>query len=160
MKRALSSSFVGAGLVAGLLAVTGCPHGTPNETGVYATNTQVLLADSSGAAVPLGSTGQPLQSGQVFAVTMDLSYPAHVYVIHRRGGTLSDLYPGLGVDDRELPVGVVRLPSSEQWMRVPALTKHSQLCVLLSSNMIPSDLRRCNVKMRPGQPQIQTLILY
>lgn len=156
MKRVLSSSF----LVAGLLTVAACPHGTPNETGVYATNTQVLLANPSGEAVPLASTGQPLQSGQVFAVTLELTYPAHVYVIHRRGGTLSDLYPGLGVSDRELSTGVVRLPSDEQWMRVPSLTKQSQLCVLLSSNIIPSDLRRCNVKPRPGQPQIQTLILY
>lgn len=156
MKRVFSSAL----LFAGLLTVAACPHGTPNETGVYATHTQVLLADPSGEAVPLASTGKPLQSGQVFAVSLELSYPAHVYVIHRRGGTLSDLYPGLGVSDRELPSGIVRLPSSEQWMRVPALTKQSQLCVLLSSNIIPSDLRRCNVRTPPGQPQIQTLVLY
>jgi hypothetical protein len=157
----MKSRFSCACLLFALLLLSGCPHGTPNETGVYATNTQILLADQSGAAVPL-SVGQPLQSGQIFAVTLQLTYPAHVYVIHRRGGTLSDLYPGLGVADRELSEGVVRLPGNDQWMRVPTLTNQSQLCVLLSSSVIPSDLRRCNARRqnRPGQLQIQTLILY
>jgi hypothetical protein len=158
MSKLLRPSF----LISGLLFLGACPHTTPNETGIYSTRTQVMIAEPNGDATPLAE-GQRLQSGQIFAVTLELSYPAHVYVIHRRGGTLSDLYPGLGVPDRELPTGIVRLPNSDSWMRVPALDRQSQLCVLLSSDVVDSQLRRCtlsNQPPRPGHSRIQTFVLH
>lgn len=119
-----------------------CVHNPPNPSGIYATAPQVVIPDDSGNAQPLYG-GTPLQSGQVFGLVIELQQPAHVYVIHRHGGVLDGLYPGVGAADAELSAGLVRLPSADSWMRVPRLERQSRLCVLLSASPIDSQHRRC-----------------
>ena len=148
------------GLALGVLFLSACPHNTGEETGVYSTRTQVLLANEQGDAVPIAD-GQRLRTGDVFAVTVELSSPAHIYIIHRKGGTLSDLYPGLGASDRELGPGVVRIPNNDSWMRVPNLGPKSQMCVLLSARTLDGPQRHCTVNPQhhPGQPLMQSFVL-
>lgn len=119
-----------------------CVHNPPNTSGIYATAPQVVVPDESGNAQPLAG-GTSLQSGQVFGLVIELQEPAHVYVIHRHGGVLDGLYPGVGAADAQLSPGLVRLPSQDSWMRVPRLDRQSRLCVLLSTYPIDSQHRRC-----------------
>jgi hypothetical protein len=125
-----------------LALMTSCAHTPPNTSGVYAGPPRVEVPDDRGNTQPLAE-GQPLNTGQVFALVLELQYPAHAYVIHRHGGVLEGLYPGVGISDAALEPGVVRLPGSDSWMRIPRLDRQSRICVLLSPYPLAPDHRRC-----------------
>lgn len=133
---------LGHALCFGLSALLfACAHNPP-ASGIYATAPQVLVPDQNGNSQPVYG-GTALQSGQVFSLVIELQHPAHVYVIHRHGGVLDGLYPGVGAADAELEPGTIRLPGPDSWMRVPPLDRQSRICVLLSAYPIDSQYRRC-----------------
>ncbi len=150
----------------GFCAVVGlglaCTHTQSNSSGVFVSaRPQVVSPDASGYAVAVPA-GQGLRSGQVFALDLQLEQPAYVYVIHRRGGLLGSLYPGVGIADNELR-GTVRVPGPDAWMRVPELDRQSHLCVLLSARPLEGQQRRCPEAGRGrgvGQPAVQSFVLH
>lgn len=144
----------------GLLLPAACTH-TPHSGGVFVTaRPQIVAADERGLTVAVPA-GQPLRTGQVFALNLVLEQPAHVYVVHRRGGLVGSLYPGVGQADVELPAGPVRVPDGDTFMLVPALDRQTHLCVLLSAEVLPAALRRCPDahNRHPGKPVIQSFAL-
>ena len=146
--------------IGGLLLLTGaCSHTA--QSGVFVTTRpQIVAADERGQAVAI-TAGQPLRTGQVFALDLVLAQPAHVYVVHRRGGLVGSLYPGVGQADAELPAGPLRVPGGDTFMLVPALDRQTHLCVLLSAEVLPAALRRCPDahNRHPGKPIIQSFAL-
>lgn len=144
----------------GLLLSASCTQPQGGSSVFVSARPQLVAAGSSGevTAVP---AGQPLRAGQVFAIDLVLEQPAHVYVVHRRGGLVGSLYPGVGQADVELSAGAVRVPGGDTFMLVPALDRQTHLCVLLSREVLPAALRRCPDAhdRHPGRPIVQALAL-
>lgn len=157
MAQALKTQRRLAAVILGAAFGLGCGHTTATN-GVYATAPQTLTVDANGEPLPM-PPGIALHPGQVFALNLKLEQPAHVYVIHRRGGLLEGLYPSVGVSDSALPAGEVRLPGGEAWMRVPDLQAQSQVCILLSADPVDAQKRRCVRGRHSSSPPIQILAL-
>ncbi len=135
MKHTIWMAFLG-------VMVCSCAHAPPSSGVICAAPPQLLSPDARGASVAIPA-GEPLHAEQVFALELELRRPAHVYVVHRRGGVLGSLYPGVGQADVEQSSGVIRLPGRDSWMRVPPLEARNRLCVLLSAQPLDASLRRC-----------------
>jgi hypothetical protein len=150
------------GYVLGVALAGSCTHTTPSPNGVFVSaRPQIVAPDDRGEATPQPE-GQALRPGQVFALDLQLQYPAHVYVIHRRGGLLGNVYPGVGIADSELSPGTVRLPGRDTWMRVPQLERQSRLCVLLSAQPLDPQLRHCpdgHSSRNHQRPAVQSFLL-
>jgi hypothetical protein len=138
--------------------LSACAH--TSTSGVFTTETRVLVANERGETTLL-SQGQPLRPGQVFSVELELQQPAHVYIVHRRGGLLGTVYPGVGINDTALGSGTVRLPGHDSFMQMPDLDRRTKLCLLLSAQALPPELRRCpdGRPRRVGQPVVQSYVL-
>lgn len=144
-----------------LLLSASCTQPQQGGSSVFVSARPQLVAASGSGEVTGVPAGQPLYAGQVFAIDLVLEQPAHVYVVHRRGGLVGSLYPGVGQADVELSAGAVRVPGGDTFMRVPALDRQTHLCVLLSRDTLPAALRRCPDKhdRHPGRPIIQSFAL-
>ncbi len=143
-----------------LLPWFSCAHTEVVVSGAYTTQAQVITVDDRGEAVPVPA-GQALRSGQVFALTANLARPAHVYIIHRRGGMLANLYPGVSEADAELSPGLIRLPGHDAFMRVPALEHQSRICVLFSARPLGPERQHCPTGAASNRlpPDVQALVL-
>lgn len=143
-----------------LLLAASCTQPGSGSSVFVSARPQLVAANDRGevTAVP---AGQPLRAGQVFALDLVLEQPAHVYVVHRRGGLVGSLYPGVGQADVKLPAGPQRVPGGDTFMRVPALDRQTHLCVLLSSEVLSAAQRRCpDAHERPhSHPRTQAFLL-
>lgn len=101
----------------------------------------MLTADDRGYDAPI-PYGQPLESGQVMALKLELDQAAYVYVLQRRGGVLDSVYETPAGDGRQGP-GSLRIPRGDSFLRVPSLSRDNRLCVLLSAEPIDPAKRAC-----------------
>lgn len=130
--------FLFSGLSFWGVSMSGCVTSPPYRGGNFADDLpQILTADERGYDRP----GQP-QSGQVMALTVQLSQAAYVYVLQRRGGVLDSVYETPDSAGRQGP-GTVRIPSGDSYLRVPPLSRDNRLCVLLSAEPIAAAKRAC-----------------
>ena len=143
-----------------LVVLASCVHRPTYQGGTFATAPQVLLPDDRGYPTPLAA-GQSLSAGQVFALELSLQQPAYVYVLKRSGGVLDSLFPGASDSDRVEGPGVVRIPSTDSWLRTPQLDGHGRLCVLLSAQPLDPAQRQCSAHREHMQlnPPIQSFQL-
>lgn len=143
------------------LSVSACVTAPPYHGGHFSTaQPQVLTADERGYDMPLPA-GQPLETGQVMALSVQLEQAAYVYVLQRRGGVLDSVYETPSSDGRQGP-GQLRIPRGDSYLRVPSLSRDTRLCVLLSAEPIDPMKRACPFERQHfnRHPAIQSYQLF
>ncbi|HND12959.1 MAG TPA: hypothetical protein PLY80_21110, partial [Pseudomonadota bacterium] len=124
------------------LCASACVTAPPYRGGKFTLSQPLILtADERGYDAPQPEV-QPLQSGQVMALSLSLDQAAYVYVLQRRGGVLDSVYETPASDGRHGP-GQIRIPRGDSYLRVPSLSRDTRLCVLLAAEPIDAQKRAC-----------------